>query len=215
MLRAHYRNRYGIRGLRLLQTLVRIVANERDALIHDPDTGETMGPEAFTRRRLKSTLGNVADQVVVVPFPDPRHEGTVRLTTRGMRRFGSVDLELDGLPRDPAALEAATSLLLGVAYRMARMGEYDREGYAVEVDETIELTHADIAQAYAGQDAPPPCPDCPGQVTLHLVERPTEPHDPVDHVVARIVAPRSTSDAPGYDHPAWVREALAALLGVR
>jgi hypothetical protein len=138
VLRAHYRNRYGLRGLRLLQTLVRIVATDRKALIHDPDTGETMDVTTFTRRRLQSTLGNVADQVVVVPFPDPRHgKGFVRMSTRGMRRFGSVDLELDGLPRDAAVLEAASQLLQGLAYRMARAGEYDQEGYAVEADEEI------------------------------------------------------------------------------
>lgn len=217
VLRAHYRNRYGIRGLRLLQTLVRIVAADRRALIHDPDTGETTGLPAFTRRRLQSTVGNVADQVVVVPFPDPRHgEGFVRLSTRGMRRFGSVDIELDGLPRDPAALDAATHLLYGMAYRMVRMGEYDREGYAVEVDEVVTVTHPDIAQAYSGRSAAlPRCEDCLQSVDVHLVERPPEPHDPIEHVVARIVAPREQSDASGYEHPAWVRSALADLLGVR
>lgn len=217
VLRAHYRNRYGIRGLRLLQTLVRIVAADRQALIHDPDTGETLSLDAFTRRRLQSTVGNVADQVVVVPFPDPRHgEGFVRLSTRGMRRFGSVDFELDGLPREPAALDAATHLLYGLAYRMVRMGEYDREGYAVEVDDVVALTHGDVSQAYAGRSATlPRCEGCPQSVDVHLVERPSEPHDPVEHVVARLVAPRERSDASDYDHPAWVRSALADLLGVR
>lgn len=217
VLRAHYRNRYGLRGLRLLQTLVRIIGTERGALVHDPDTGETMGMEVFTRRRLQSTVGNVADQVVVVPFPDPRNgEGFVRLSTRGMRRFGSVDLELDGLPREPAALDAATHLMMGLAYRMARMGEYDREGYAVEVDEVVELTHDDIEQSYAGRGTRVPrCPDCPQSTELHLVERPAEPHDPMEHVVARIVAPRPGSDAADYDHPAWVRSSLTDLLGVR
>jgi hypothetical protein len=217
VLRAHYRNRYGVRGLRLLQTLVRIVATDRKALIHDPDTGETMDVTAFTRRRLQSTLGNVADQIVVVPFPDPRHgKGFVRMSTRGMRRFGSVDLELDGLPREGPALEAATHLLLGLAYRMVRAGEYDQEGYAVEVDDVIELTYADVAQAYAGRaERVPRCDGCPEHVRLHLVERPAEPHDPHEHVVARVVAPRLLSASGGYDHPAWVRKALADLLGAR
>jgi hypothetical protein len=217
VLRAHYRNRYGVRGLRLLQTLVRIVAIDRKALVHDPDTGETMGVDAFTRRRLQSTVGNVADQLVVVPFPDPRHgEGFVRLSTRGMRRFGSVDLELDGLPRQAAALEAATHLLQGLAYRMVVAGEYDQEGYAVEVDDEIELTHRDVEQAYAGRaERVPRCEGCPARVRLHLVERPAEPHDPSEHVVARVVAPRLLSASASYDHPAWVRKALADLLGVR
>ncbi|MCX4241490.1 hypothetical protein [Paraliomyxa miuraensis] len=217
VLRAHYRNRYGIRGLRLLQTLVRIVAIDRKALVHDPDTGETMGVEAFTARRLQSTVGNVADQVVVVPFPDERNgEGSVRLTTRGMRRFGSVDLELDGLPREVEALEAATHLLYGLAFKMVRAGEYDQEGYAVEVDDVIEVTHHDVTSAYAGQTGKVPrCDGCPERVRLHLVERPAEAHDPIEHVVARIVAPRVDSDAADYDHPAWVRGALADLLGVR
>lgn len=217
VLRAHYRNRYGVRGLRLLQTLVRIVAADRKALVHDPDTGETMDVAAFTRRRLQSTLGNVADQIVVVPFPDPRHgKGFVRMSTRGMRRFGSVDLELDGLPREAAALEAATQLLQGLAYRMVRAGEYDQEGYAVEVDDEIELTYADVAQAYAGRaERVPRCDGCSERVRLHLVERPAEPHDPHEHVVARVVAPRLLSASGGYDHPAWVRKSLADLLGVR
>jgi hypothetical protein len=217
VLRAHYRNRYGVRGLRLLQTLVRIVAADRKALIHDPDTGETMDVAAFTRRRLQSTLGNVADQIVVVPFPDLRHGNAfVRMSTRGMRRFGSVDLELDGLPREAQALEAATHLLLGLAYRMVRAGEYDQEGYAVEVDDVVELAYADVAQAYAGRaERVPRCDGCPERVRLHLVERPSEPHDPHEHVVARVVAPRLLSASGGYDHPAWVRKALADLLGVR
>jgi hypothetical protein len=217
VLRAHYRNRYGVRGLRLLQTLVRIVATDRKALVHDPDTGETMDVASFSRRRLQSTLGNVADQVVVVPFPDPRHgEGFVRMATRGMRRFGSVDLELDGLPREAAALEAASHLLQGLAYHMVRAGEYDQEGYAVEVDDVIELTYRDVAQAYAGQAGRVPrCDGCPERVRLHLVERPGEPHDPIEHVVARVVAPRLLSASDGYDHPAWVRKALADLLGAR
>lgn len=217
VLRAHYRNRYGVRGLRLLQTLVRIVATDRKALIHDPDTGETLDVTAFTRRRLQSSLGNVADQIVVVPFPDPRNgKGFVRMSTRGMRRLGSVDLELDGLPREPAVLEAASELLQGLAYRMARAGEYDQEGFAVEVDDEIELTYRDVAQAYAGRtERVPRCEGCPERVRVHLVERPAEPHDPIEHVVARVVAPRLLSASPTYDHPAWARKAIADLLGVR
>lgn len=216
VLRAHYRNRYGVRGLRLLQTLIRIVAQEQGALIHDPDTGETVGEPVFSARRLQSTVGNIADQVVVVPFPDPRNgKGFVRLSTRGMRRFGSVDLELDGLKRDAKVLESATHLLYGLAYRMVREGEYDREGYAVEVDDIIELSHDDIEKAYAGRGAKVPrCEGCPQATDLHLVERPAESHDPVEHVVARLVAPRDVSDAAGYDHPAWVAQSLRDLLGV-
>ena len=215
LIRADYRNQHAVRGLRLLQTLVRLVAENRDALIHDPDTGETMGVEAFTRRRLQNSLGNVADQVAVVPFPDPRHgEGSLRLSTRGMRRFGSVDLELDGLPRDPAVLQAASHLLYGLAYQMVRLGEFDSTGYAVELDDTVSISRDNVVQAYGRRnDDVPTCEDCPRNVTVHLVERASEPHDPADHVVARVVAPRSESDADDYDHPAWVSQALHSLLG--
>jgi len=216
LLRADYRNQYAVRGLRLLQTLVRIVANDRKALVHDPDTGETMGVEAFTRRRLLSSLGNVADQIAVVPFPDPRHgEGFVRLSTRGMRRFGSVDVELDGLPRDPKVLQRATDLMYGLAYQLVRLGEFDSSGYAVELDEVVDVEHADIVQAYGsrGGQVPPACKECEGQTTVHLVERPAEPHDPSEHVVARVVAPREESDAAGYDQKTWVREAVASIFG--
>ena len=216
LLRADYRNQYAVRGLRLLQTLVRIVANDRKALVHDPDTGETMGVEAFTRRRLLSSLGNVADQIAVVPFPDPRHgEGFLRLSTRGMRRFGSVDVELDGLPRDPEVLQRATDLMYGLAYQLVRLGEFDTSGYAVELDEVVDVEHADIVQAYGsrGGQVPPACKDCPGSTTVHLVERPAEPHDPSEHVVARVVAPREESDAAGYDHKKWALEAVASIFG--
>jgi hypothetical protein len=216
LLRADYRNQYAVRGLRLLQTLVRIVANDRKALVHDPDTGETMGVEAFTRRRLLSSLGNVADQIAVVPFPDPRHgEGFLRLSTRGMRRFGSVDVELDGLPRDPEVLQRATDLMYGLAYQLVRLGEFDSSGYAVELDEVVDVEHADIVQAYGsrGGQVPPACKECAGSTTVHLVERPAEPHDPSEHVVARVVAPREESDAAGYDQRKWALEAVAAIFG--
>lgn len=214
LLRADYRNQHGVRGLRLLQTLVRLVAADRSALIHDPDTGETLDEATFTARRLRSTLGNVADQVAVVPFPDLDHADHVRLSTRGMRRFGSVDLELAGLPPDPALLQQATLLMHGLAYQMVRLGEYDASGYAVELEPVVTVRHEDVVQAYANQTTQSPrCESCPGRVDLHLVERPPEPHDPRDHVVARIVAPRSRSDARDYDHLSWAKEAVADLLG--
>ena len=215
LVRADYRNQHAFRGLRLLQTLVRLLARERDALVHDPDTLETVDLDVFTRRRLQSTLANVADQIVVVPFPDPRHgEGFVRLTTRGMRRFGSVDLELDGLPADPQLLQRATDFLVGVALVMAREAELDATGLAIELDDVIGVHYADAVQGYAGREGKPPrCTDCPEQAQIHVVERPSEPQDPHDHVVARVVAPRPISDAPEYDHRAWVADAIADVFG--
>jgi hypothetical protein len=214
LLRADYRNQHAVRGLRLLQTLVRLVAADRDALVHDPDTGETVDEPTFTRRRLRASLGNIADQVAVVPFPDPEHTGRVRLTTRGMRKFGSVDLELAGLPPDPALLQRATHLVHGLAYAMVGLGEYDTSGYAVALSEVVTLRHEDVVRAYAGQpEQPPRCVGCPATIDVHLVERPSEPHDPRGHVVARIVAPRSRSEAPDYDHPTWVVSAVSNLLG--
>lgn len=215
VLRADYRNQYAVRGLRLLQTLVRIAADEYGALVHDPDTGETMGVDAFTRRRFHSTFGNVSEQIAVVPFDDPRHgEGFVRLTTRGMRRFGSVDLELDALPREPAVLQAATHLLHGLAYQMVKLGEFDRSGYAVELDQVVTISYDDVRRAYeSSAHTVTGCRDCPRRVDVHLVERASEPHDPQSHVVARVVAPREESDAADYDQATWVRRALADLLG--
>jgi hypothetical protein len=214
LLRADYRNQHAVRGLRLLQTLVRLVAADRRALIHDPDTGETVDVATFTQRRLRATLGNVADQVAVVPFSDPDHPDRLRMTTRGMRKLGSVDLELGGLPPDPAFLQRATHLVHGLAHAMVGLGEYDVSGYAVELSEVVTLRHDDVVRAYAGQPQQPPrCKGCPAVIDLHLVERPSEPHDPRGHVVARIVAPRSRSDAPDYDHVAWVEDAVARLLG--
>jgi hypothetical protein len=215
LLRADYRNQHDVRGLRLLQTLVRLVARTRGALIHDPDTRETVNLETFTHRRLRKALGNVADQVVVVPFSDPRHgDGYVRLATRGMRRFGSVDLELDGLPRDPELLQQATHLIYGLAARMVRLGEVDVSGLAVQLDDTVTIRYEDIVEAYASRAVEVPrCRKCPEEVAVHLVEREKEGHDPRDHVVARIVAPRSRSDRKDYDQTSWAREAIHRVLG--
>lgn len=209
LLRADYRNQNAVRGLRLHQTLVRVVAEHYQALIHDPDTLETMDVEAFTQRRLRVEAGNVADQIAIVPFSDPRDDSLLRMSSRGMRRFGAVDIELDGLPRDPAILQQASDLIAGLALLLAREAEVDISGFAVVVPETLELDCAMIRQSYAARDYVPPCTTA--AIELHLVERRPEPHDPRDHVVARIIAPRDQSDAPDYDHPQWVRGALTQL----
>lgn len=213
LLRGDYRNERAVRGLRLLQTLVRLLAADRGALIHDPDTGETMGAEAFTRRRLQAGLGNVADQVAVVPFPDRRHgDPWIRLATRGMRRFGSPDLELDGLPLDEKTLQAATFLLHGLAYQMVRLAELDPSGYPLELTDDVEVSHADITRAYSRQQGlVPRCDACVGRVSVALRKREAEPHDPQAHLVVRVVAPRSDPD--GADQSAWAQRAIAKVLG--
>ncbi len=219
LLRAEYRNRHAVRGLRLLQTLVPLVAHKTHALIHDWDTGETLDVDTFEARRLRANLGNVADQIAVVPFPDRTHTGPggapmVRLTTRGMRRFGSPDLELDGLPRDPQVLQDGTFLLMGLASQVARAAELHSTGFAQEAEDVLTIHAQDVAQAYSSREgAVPRCASCPETTYVHLVRRPALPDDPRGHPVVRVVAPREVSDAPDYDHVAWVREALADLLG--
>lgn len=214
VLRAVYRNQNAVRGLRLLQTLVRVVATRRGALIHDPDTLETVGPTVFSERRLQTNLGNVADQIPVIPFPDPQRPGMFRLATRGMRRFGSVDLELGGLQGDLTALQRATFFIHGLVAVLIEQGEYDRTGFAVELPEILTVHHEDCASAYAGRPGSlPRCKDCPEFVELHLVERAPEPHDALGHVVARIVAPRATSDLSAYDQALWTQQALIRLFG--
>ncbi|MEZ4449380.1 MAG: hypothetical protein R3B09_07870 [Nannocystaceae bacterium] len=213
LLRGEYRNQHGLRGLRLLQTLVRVVARQRGALIHDPDTLETVGPAVFEARRLQASLGNVADQVVVVPLPEAAGAG-VRLVTRGMRRFGAVDLELGGLAADPALLQRATFLLHGLALVLVRLGEVDRSGIAVSAPERIQVETRDAIAAYAGRPGQlPRCRECPEVAAVHLVERPVEPQDPPGHYVARVVAPRPQSDAAAYNQATWVRGVIEALFG--
>lgn len=214
VLRAQYRNQHGVRGLRLLQTLVRVVATKRGALIHDPDTLETLGPAIFAARRLQTTLGNVADQIPIIPFADPKHPGKFRLTTRGMRRFGSVDLELGPLPGDLSVLQQGTYFLHGLSLQMIELGEFDRSGFASELPPILTLHYSDCAAAYAGHPGTlPRCSACPERVELHLVERAAEPQDAVSHVVARVVAPRSRSDRGDHDAAAWAQEALDSVLG--
>ncbi len=214
ILRGEYRNQYGVRGLRLLQTLVRLVAREMGALIHDVDTLETVNVDVFSARRLRAGVDNIADQIPVVPFPDPAFPGRLRLVTRGMRRFGSVDLELGGLPMDPHTLARATFFLHGLARTLVGLGEVDRSGIAVEIPELIRVDIDACVRAYAGRGASlPRCQDCPEEVDLHLVERDREPQDAPEHIVARVVAPRSESDAPGYDQSAWAISAIARLFG--
>jgi hypothetical protein len=130
-----------------------------------------------------------------------------------MRRFGSVDLELGGLPGDLPVLQQATYFLHGLAFVMIELGEYDSSaGFAVELPPIVTVHHSDCAAAYAARELPR-CSDCPESVELHLVERAAEPQDAVSHVVARVVAPRSRSDQPDHDHPAWAQEALDRVLG--
>jgi hypothetical protein len=213
LLRADYRNQNAVRGLRLHQTLVRIAAEHYDALIHDPDTLETMNAESFSERRLRATAGNVVDQIAIVPFRDPRDDESLRLSTRGMRRFGAVDLELDGLARDPVVLQQASDLLAGLALALVKEGEVET-AFAVTVPEQLEVDAELIRQTYSARGYEPPlCTGCPGTVAVHLVERPPEEHDPEDHVVARVVAPREQSDAPDYDHAQWVGASLTRLFG--
>ena len=216
VMRADYRNKHDVRGLRLLQTLVRLVAAERKALIHDPDTAETFSRPAFAERRLRSRLGNIAEQIAIVPFPDREHgEGFARLSTRGMRRFGCVDLELDGLPGSSEVLAQARHVLAGLAFRMVQHGQWDASGFAVEADDVLEVSAADVADAYAqASSKPDKCAGCPGRIRVHLVERETLETDAAEHVVARVVAPREVSDEPGYDQRAWARKAVADLVGL-
>ncbi|RMG93662.1 MAG: hypothetical protein D6705_17915 [Deltaproteobacteria bacterium] len=216
LLRAEYRNVHRVRGLRLLQTLVDHVSRHYDAVIFDFDTKETVRPETFQSRMFRQDLFNVADQLAVVPLPglpsDP--PGTVRLSTRGMRRFGAPDLELAGLPRDPAVLQAGTHLVNGLARILAEAAEIDPSGFAREADDEIEIHYRDVDAAYAGRSAHlAHCEGCPERVRVHLVRRPEVDTDPRGHPVVRIVAPRSISGAPDYDHAAWVRTALRDLLG--
>lgn len=214
LLRADYRNLNGVRGLRLLQAIVRVVAKERGAVIHDPDTLETMSLERFSARRLRSELGNVADQVAVIPFPDEEAPGKVRLTTRGMRRFGAPDLELDGLEPDPDTLQRATYLVHALALVVVREGEVHESGFAIEAPETLSVYEADLQRAYSGRETlPPRCEDCEGFVKLHLVKRLEKKTDAQEHAVVRIVAPRRESDAPDHDHGAWVQRSLSRLVG--
>jgi hypothetical protein len=215
LLRADYRSREAFRGLRLLQTLVRIASRKLNALILDPDTLEVRDQESFSRARLRSATAAVASQVTVVPFRDGESEAkSVRLTTRGMRRFGTVDLELTGLPLEPAVLQRATDLLYGLALVLVKTAEVDRKGFALEVSDVVTVHWRDIEQAYEGSARElPRCVACPETVEVHLVERPRLPSDPQDHVVAQMVAPRTTSDTASYNHGAWTKRALARMFG--
>lgn len=217
LLRADYRNQFDVRGLRLLQALVRLVALEHDALIFDPDTLETRGEASFTERRLTANLANVVDQVAIIPFSDPDHEGQVRLVTRGMRRFGLPDLELSGLPRKPEQLQRGSDLIAGLARGLIREAEVDESGIAIEAPEVIEVTRADVDAAYAnrGERLPPRCEDCPGRTSVHLVRRPARDTDTEEHLTVSVQAPRAEAEAPGHNHSLWVARGLNALFGPR
>lgn len=211
LLRADYRNQESVRGLRLLQRLAAMVAEDRDALILDADTWETWSVESFRDRALNKDLHNAGEQIAVVPFPE---DDGIRLCTRGMRRFGSVDLELTGLPMDPATLQRGTDFLLALVRVMVREGEADSTGFAVEAGELIEVSWSGVAVAYESRGATlEKCDDCPGATFVHLVKREPRPTDATEHVVAQVVAPRDRSDDAAYDHSAWVMEALADVFG--
>lgn len=216
LLRADYRVAEGVRGLRLLQALTAALAEARNALVHDPDTMETHAPADFRAKRYLGEPNNVADQVVILPFIERSESGAakVRLTTRGMRRFGVVDLELAGLPAAPQLLQRATQWMHGTASLLVSDAGVDESGYAREVPGEIVVARADLRNAYASSPVQfPDCGGCPGQIELHLVERPELPTDAIDHVVAQIVAPRSASAQPDHDHGQWLIQALLSLFG--
>jgi hypothetical protein len=99
---------------------------------------------------------------------------------------------------------------------MIKEGEFDRSGFAIELDDIVAIHWRDAAEAYAGREGSlPRCRDCPEEVLVHLVEREREPQDPREHVVARVVAPRKTSDAADYDHAAWAASAIERVFGPR
>jgi hypothetical protein len=215
LLRADYRNQFDVRGLRLLQGLVRLVAKKHDALVFDPDTLETRGEAKFTERRLTANLANVVDQLAVIPFKDPERPGKARLSTRGMRRFGLPDLELTGLPPEPQTLQRATDLLAGLARVLIKEGEVDQLGIAIEAPEIIEVTRREVDAAYAdiGERLPPRCQGCPERTSIHLVRRPERDTDTRDHMTVGVTAPRSESDAADFDQSKWVEKAIADLFG--
>ncbi len=218
LLRGEYRNAHDVRGLRLLQAIVDVVAHHYGAAVFDFDTKETVRPDTFTRRLFRKDLYNVADQIVVVPLPglsgDP--SGSIRLVTRGMRRFGVPDLELAPLPKDPALLQDGTHLLMGLARVLAREAALDPSGYARQADDVLEVHYRDVDAAYAGRGAHlPHCDECPETTAVHLVRRPPAETDARGHPVVRVTAPRPASDAPGYDPEVWIRQALADLFGRR
>ncbi len=215
LLRADYRNQHGLLGLRLLQQLVVLVATQRGALIHDPDTRETVSADYFGSHVIPEDLGGVSSQIAIIPFQDTRNgKGFVKLATRGMRKLGCVDLELDGLPQDIVVLERATWLLSGLASTLLREAASHGSGVGYEVDDSIEITRSEIVRAYGGQ-APwrTECAGCSGSTDVHLVERTPEPADPVHHRVARVVAPRELSDLDEYVQPIWALAALEDVFG--
>jgi hypothetical protein len=215
LLRADYRNKFDVRGLRLLQALVRLVALEHDALVFDPDTLETRGEASFTARRLTANLANVIDQLAVIPFSDPERPGQVRLVTRGMRRFGLPDLEFSGLPRDPVRLQRATDLIAGLARTLIAEAELDERGIAIEAPDSIVVTRKQVDAAYAdlSDRLPPPCASCPAKTTVHLVRRDERDTDTRDHLTVSIEAPREQSEAQGFNHQMWAERSLNELFG--
>lgn len=215
LLRAEYRPRQFVRGLRLLQSLVLAYAREVGGVVFDVDTYELWSVDAFATRRLRVREQNVADQIAVVPFPDPAHgEGHVRLCTRGMRRFGAPELELDGLVLDRVLLTRGTDLLRGLALTVARLAELDEAGYATQAPEVIRVTREDVATALGHAHAElPACVTCSDGLDVRLVERAAVETDPPNHVVARVVAPRSDDKSATTQHVTWVRAAIERLLG--
>ena len=213
LLRADYRNQFDVRGLRLLQGLVRVVAQQYDALIFDPDTLETRDEAHFTERRLSANLGSVAEQIAVIPFRE--QDGSVRLATRGMRRFGLPDLELSGLPVDPAMLQRATDMISGLARVLIQEGEIDDSGVAIEAPDEIEVSRRDVEAAYrnGAESLPAPCESCPQRATVHLMRRETRDTDAEEHLTVAITAPRDQLESPGHEHRLWVQATLAKIFG--
>lgn len=136
MMAAHDARRWPRFGLLALEALSRAVALHLDGTIFDPDSVQLHPPERREESLPPDGWLPVGTQIAIFSSV----EGTGRMTTSGMAKYGLPDLELDDYP--PNLARPLGMLVNGIAHQLV-MQTFERD----RLDPVLTLTSADVGAA--------------------------------------------------------------------
>jgi len=163
------------------------VASKIDGLLFDPDTFELEGLARFTRHVITVPLGSSVfhvDHIVVHAFREA--DGTARLVSLGMSRFGLPDLDVKAAP---FSLAEPLGMLLNAVASALVQGKRQAP-LAISLEEVAKLAGAHAGDLHSGSR-----PSVPASIDLREVPR--EQGDS-DNLLLRLV-PSGGATATGYE----------------
>lgn len=183
----------------------RALACASGGVILDPEVPRLLPVDTHAEPLPEDARINVTDHILLLT-EDQR--GRVRLSSRGMGKFGLPEVEIRDIP--PGLGAALMPVAHGVAQHLLRASllvTHEHGGAQAElpVGPDIRLTLQDIPHSQTGENFPEPEPGAQGFTTLRLEYRTAKKDGPV----VGVVPPR------GYrgDHGAWLNSVLSDLLG--